>query len=161
MYNASGKKAPVIMKGLQQVLFAYLVGNNDLHLKNFSMYRKPGSTSTTMFDFTPMYDVLSVFPYPEYNQVDYLTLSLTEAERDGSFSPEYEQVGYYTKLDFIRLGQTLGLNERAAIAFVTSLTDKVEKNLRPIMDASLLPQDLKRTIVEGVESRVTLLGRAR
>lgn len=159
MYEAAGKKAPVIMKGLQQVLFAYLVGNNDLHLKNFSMYRKPSATTTTMFDFTPMYDVLSVFPYPEYNLADYLTLSLTEMEREGTFSTEYEHFGYYTKLDFVGLGQTLGLNEKAATVFVTSLTDKVEKYLQPIVQASLMPELMQKTIIDGVESRIACLRR--
>ncbi|RUO21334.1 type II toxin-antitoxin system HipA family toxin [Aliidiomarina haloalkalitolerans] len=160
MYEAAGRKAPVIMKGLQQVLFAYLVGNNDLHLKNFAMYRKPNSASTTMFDFTPMYDVLSVFPYPEYNLADYLTLSLNEAERAGTFSPEYEHFGYYTKQDFVALGQTLGLNEKAATAFVTVLTDKVEKHLKPIVQASLMPEPMQRVIMEEIENRIACLRRA-
>lgn len=159
MNEAAGQKAPIIMKGLQQVLFAYLVGNNDLHLKNFSLYRKPNATSTTMFDFTPMYDVLSVFPYPEYNLADYLTLSLTEAEREGQFTAAYEHFGYYSKHDFIGLGQTLGLNERAATAFVTSLTDKVEKHIEPIVQASLMPPSMQTTIIDGVKGRIACLRR--
>lgn len=45
LYFASGKKMPVLVNGFQQVVLAYLIGNNDLHLKNFSMYRSPGAYS--------------------------------------------------------------------------------------------------------------------
>lgn len=159
MFTAAGQKIPVIMKGLQQVLFAYLVGNNDLHLKNFSMYRMPNATRTTMFDFTPVYDALSVFPYPDYNQADYLTLSLTEAERNGIFSREYEAFGYYTKLDFVQFGQILGLNEKAATSFVTTLIDKVEKHVHSMIGASLMRPEMKQVIIKGIEDRVSCMRR--
>jgi len=159
MFEAAGRKQVLLLKGLQQVLFAYLTGNNDLHLKNFSLYRKAGSTSVTMFDFTPMYDVISVYPYPEYNQIDSLTLSLTEAERDGVFSEAYENYGYYTRADFVALGCKLGLRERAVNAYVTALTDKVEKHLKPVVEASYMPAKMKKIIIESTQRRIRYMRR--
>lgn len=147
------------MKGLQQVLFAYLIGNNDLHLKNFSLFRDANSTSVTMKDFAPLYDLLSVFPYPQYHG-DYLAFPLTESEREGDFSAEYEVYGDYSGFDFIQLGKKLGLNEKAATTFVTALTNKVEKHLQPIIRASFMPEAMQNSIIEQAQYRIGCMRRA-
>jgi len=159
LFLAAGKKLPIIKSGLEQVVFAYLIGNNDLHLKNFALYRQPDAKHTTMMDFTPLYDVLSVFPYDEYNKSDYLALSLTEQERAGQFSPEYEQYGDYSQFDFIRLGQTLGLNARAATRFVSALTDRVETHFQQVIHASLMPQEMQQTMIAGIQYRIHCMRR--
>jgi serine/threonine-protein kinase HipA len=66
LFTVSGQNRGVTLNGFRQVLFAYVVGNNDLHLKNLSLFRKPNSQSHFMTNFTPVYDVLSVAPYPKY-----------------------------------------------------------------------------------------------
>lgn len=158
MYEAAGKKMPVLLNGFRQVLFAYLIGNNDLHLKNLSMYRSPDSRSTTMMDFTPVYDVLSVFPYPDYNG-DYLTLNLLQSEVDGDFSSAYEAYGYYTKHDFIRLAANIGLNEKAATTFVSRLTSNVEKHLDHCLSASELPSDMVDILQTKIMGRLDYMRR--
>lgn len=84
------------------VLFSYIVGNNDLHLKNFSLQRKPTSRSNIMDGFIPLYDVLSVAPYPTYDAAD-TSLSLLTSETDAVFSSSYEIYGCYIKHYFILL----------------------------------------------------------
>ncbi|XOV79035.1 MAG: HipA domain-containing protein [Aestuariibacter sp.] len=158
MYETAGKKMPVLLNGFRQVVFAYLIGNNDLHLKNFSMYRPPDSRSTTMSDYTPVYDVLSVFPYPDYNG-DYLTLSLLESEVDGDFSPAYDAYGYYTQHDFIQLGKNIGLNEKAATTFVSRLAREVEKHLGHCLRGSALPQDMKDILQTKITERLECMSR--
>lgn len=158
MYEAAGKKQPVLLNGFRQVLFAYLIGNNDLHLKNFSMYRPPNSRSTTMTDFTPLYDVHSVFPYPDYHG-DYLTLSLLQSEVDGDFSAEYYAYGYYTQYDFIQLATNIGLNEKAATTFIKRLTADVEKHLAHYLHASKLPSDMVQLLKREITGRLDCMRR--
>tara|TARA_R110000822_G_scaffold191315_1_gene330021 strand:- start:46788 stop:47714 length:927 start_codon:yes stop_codon:yes gene_type:complete len=90
------------------VLFSYIVGNNDLHMKNFSFYRSPLKASHIMDGMTPIYDVVSIAPYPDYDSC-YLSLSLLESEVEGDFSDSYEVYGYYTQHDFLLLSQGLEL----------------------------------------------------
>jgi serine/threonine-protein kinase HipA len=158
LYEAAGKKMPVLLNGFRQVLFAYLIGNNDLHLKNFAMYRRPDVRSTTMVDFTPLYDVLSIFPYPDYHG-DYLTLSLLESEVHGNFSPEYNVYGYYTQFDFIQLGINIGLNKKAATTFVQRLTDDLEKHLAHYLRASAMPPLMVAIMQKEISARISCMRR--
>lgn len=158
MYEAAGKRKPTLLNGVRQVLFAYLIGNNDLHLKNFSMYRKPGTRSNMMVDFTPLYDVLSVFPYPDYLG-DFLTLSLLDSEVNGEFSPEYEVYGYYTQFDFIRLAVNLGLSEKAAVTFINRLVNDVEKNLEHYVYSSEMPESMKQLLHKEISERIGCMRR--
>lgn len=158
MYFAAGKKMPVLVNGFQQVLLAYLMGNNDLHLKNFSMYRLPDTRSTIMEGFTPLYDVLTVFPYPTYHG-EYLTLSLLESEVSGDFSPEYNLYGYYTQHDFIRLGTNLGLSERASFEFIKRLTSNIAKQLDAYLAASFMPAVMKAIVNQEIRARIDCMNR--
>jgi len=54
-----GSGAQARASALQLVAFSYLIGNGDLHGKNFSGRRNPDGTR----EMTPVYDVLSTQPY--------------------------------------------------------------------------------------------------
>lgn len=153
LFEASGKNKAVLLNGFRQVLFAYLVGNNDLHLKNFSLYREPGCRTTTMKDFTPLYDILSVTPYPNY-ATEYLSLSLLESEIDGQFSEAYEQFGYYTSEDFYLLAEKIGLGFTQGKAFSQKLVAAVEKHYKTLLTNSLMPADMKTTIQKRIEFNI-------
>ena len=76
-------------------VFSFLTGNNDMHLKNFSMLRQPGGT----WDMAPAYDLLNV---SIVNPDDEEELALPIAGRK-------------KKLDrarFQTFGEGLGLNDR-------------------------------------------------
>lgn len=115
MVNAFGGGHGGAIAALRLVLFSYLVGNNDLHLKNFSLikYYKPSNKTHLLDGFAPVYDVLSVYPYPEY-YTESLSLSLLESEVDAVYSSSYESYGYYTLHDFILLAQNFGVKEQVA-----------------------------------------------
>jgi serine/threonine-protein kinase HipA len=104
LFTVSGQNRGFTLNGFRQVLFAYIVGNNDLHPKNLSLFRKPNSQSHYMTNFTPVYDVLSVAPYPKYYGDD-LSLSILNSELEAVFSEAYEMYGYYTGYEFIKFGQ--------------------------------------------------------
>lgn len=44
----------------RQLLYSYVIGNNDLHAKNLSIYQAP---TTGVWSVTPAYDVLHTWPY--------------------------------------------------------------------------------------------------
>jgi serine/threonine-protein kinase HipA len=47
------------------VIFDYLVGNNDAHGKNFSLFYRGGGIEEPEIRLAPLYDVVSTVYYPE------------------------------------------------------------------------------------------------
>lgn len=152
LFEASGRNMAVIYNGVRQVLFSYLIGNNDLHCKNFSMYRKPDDRTLRMRDFTPIYDVLSVAPYREYYNED-LTLCLLDSELDAVFSPSYEISGHYNYECFVTLATNLGLVESASKTLVIQLCNDVAKYYKPVLEASSCPD--KKTIATHIKEKLS------
>lgn len=76
------------------VFFSYLTGNNDMHLKNFSMICTHAS-----WELAPAYDLLNV---AIVNPSDDEELALTLYGKKKKLKPEH----------FLQLAQGLGLNER-------------------------------------------------
>ncbi|MCU4677513.1 HipA domain-containing protein [Catenovulum sp. 2E275] len=150
LFIASGHNKAVLLNGFRQVLFAYLVGNNDLHLKNFSLYREPGCRSTIMQNFTPLYDILSVAPYPNY-ATEYLSLSLLESETQGDFSKAYDNFGYYTSEDFALLAENIGLGFKQGQIFSQKLVDTVENKFKDILNRSLMPENIANAVQQRIE----------
>ncbi|MCH1933273.1 HipA domain-containing protein, partial [Shewanella sp. A25] len=67
----------------RRVAYAYLLGNNDLHLRNFGIVA-PNRLA-------PVYDFVSVAPYPAYFAYGYLALPLlTIEEGEQQLAPGYE-----------------------------------------------------------------------
>lgn len=158
LFTASGQNKGVTLNGFLQVLFAYIVGNNDLHLKNMSMFREVNSHSHFMTNFTPMYDLLSVAPYPEYYSEDF-SLSLLHSELEGRFSEAYENYGYYTAHDFLMFGQRVGLSKSASKALIKKLCSAVERTHAYIIDASQCPKEMKSIIKTHIADRLDRLSR--
>lgn len=158
LFTVSGQNRGVTLNGFLQVLFAYIVGNNDLHLKNLSLFRQPNSHSHLMTNFTPLYDVLSVAPYPKYYDGD-LTLCLLHSEVDADFSEAYDQYGYYTGHDFLVFGQRIGLSGHATQSLIKKLCTTVERTYKYIIDASQCPDDMKSIITLHIADRLDRLSR--
>lgn len=156
MVKACGGGLGIAAQAIKFVLFSYIVGNNDLHLKNFSLQRQPNSKTHVMDGFTPLYDLLSVAPYPDYDTA-YTSLSILESETAGEFSSSYEAYGYYTKHDFILLFLALGVKENVAEKLILQFADDVQKVATKIIPLSNLDTQFKRIISERVNTRVGCL----
>ena len=102
--------------------------------------------------------MLSVYPYKEYFGTE-LSLSLLGSEVDGSFSPSYENYGYYTFEDFYLLAQALGINNNAAKKLIVNFVDTIEKKSQTIIPSSNLPNDLKEIIMERIISKCAAMRR--
>ncbi len=120
-------------------LVSFLTGNNDMHLKNFSMIE-----STYGWVLSPAYDLLNVaIVFPE----DPEELALTLAGKKKKLKRE----------DFEQLGEGLKLNPRQ----ITGAFNRMKKN-RSItfhwIDRSFLSKKMKAAYTEVLESRYNQLG---
>ena len=90
-------------KVFRQIVFDYLFGNGDAHLKNLSVYE----SDLGDYVMTPAYDLLStMLHYP--GDLTFMALSFF---KDPDFmTPEFEKLGYYSTSDFVALGKAYGLD---------------------------------------------------
>lgn len=104
---------------IRQLAFAYLTGNGDAHAKNFSVLQEQSGE----WRVSPVYDVPCTQLYGDS------TMAMSLAGRPGSD---------FGAKDFVGLGATLGVPERATRRALTELTDRADRWL-PKLDA--LPFD--------------------
>lgn len=123
---------------MQLLLFCFVTGNNDMHLKNFSLYRRMGG-----YQLTPAYDLLNV---AIANPKDKEELALTLA-------------GKKTKLrlaDFLDAAKTMGMEENIVLRLLAGLHKAFPKWQQLIKD-SFLSEDQKLTYEELVVTRLDRL----
>jgi len=107
-----------LVKVFRQILFDYLFGNGDAHLKNFSVYE----SALGDYVMTPAYDLLNTFlHYP--GDLSFLALSLFKGD---FMTPEFETLGFYSAPDFVRLGKAYGLDESAVLKLIRLFRSKAD-----------------------------------
>lgn len=90
-----------MVKFFRLVLFNYLVGNGDAHMKNFSLMR----TEAGDFVLTPAYDLLNTkLHFPDESA---MALDLF---KEGFYTESYLVNGFYRRVDFEEFGQRLNIN---------------------------------------------------
>ncbi len=116
------------------VLFSFLTGNNDMHLKNFSMIE-----SASGWTLSPAYDLLNVsIILPD----DTEELALTLAGKKKKLKRQ----------DFEQLGKTLGLNNKQIAGTFKRFLLKKNSAMKWI-DKSFLSVDMKAAYKELMEKR--------
>lgn len=120
-------------------LFSFLTGNNDMHLKNFSMIESPSG-----WVLSPAYDLLNA---SILNPDDEEELALTLAGKKRNLKQEH----------FIQLGKGLGLTDKQ-IKGVFKRLRKNAPNAIKWIDQSFLSMDMKNAYKELVEKRYIQLG---
>lgn len=159
-YECCGGHMQVLKDGFLHVLMAYIVGNNDLHLKNMSLIRSMYDSRAT--GFTKMYDMVSVAPYKEYDASGKLSIWLLQSEVDDAFSSSsYEHYGYYTGHDFMLLANQLSLGEKAGQVLMDKLVVKIKKHLEQVLAHSPGSEQLKEVIRTRIQNRIETLYRKR
>lgn len=122
------------------LLFCFVTGNNDMHLKNFSLYRPSDS-----YRLAPAYDLLNV-AIANPRDKEEMALPLC---------------GRKTKLcltDFLAAATTMGLEENVVLRLVASLQKALPKWQRLIRD-SFLSDEMKRAYEDLVVARLSRLQR--
>jgi serine/threonine-protein kinase HipA len=115
-------------------LFSFLTGNNDMHLKNFSMIENPSG-----WGLAPAYDLLNVaVVFPE----DKEELALTLAGKKKKLTREL----------FVQLGEGIGLTSKQISRGFNRLQKNKPKAFSWI-DKSFLSQDMKTAYKEVLSER--------
>jgi len=112
------------LKFFELTVFCFLTGNNDMHLKNFSMINKEGKWS-----LSPAYDLLNV---SLANPSDHEELALLMEGKKRKF----------TRHHFERFGLGLGLNNKQIVkAFDRFFKNKLKA--KSLIDASFLSEKMQ------------------
>ena len=123
---------------MQVLLFCFVTGNNDMHLKNFSLYSPDGK-----YRLTPAYDLLNV---AIANPKDPEELALPLAGRKSKLRRE----------DFMRAAHSVGIEEKV----MANLIDVLHKSLprwRKLIEESFLDGEGKEAYLRLIESRLKRL----
>lgn len=140
-----------LAKVFNQLVFDYVFGNGDAHLKNFSVFE----SELGDYVMTPAYDLLNtLLHYP--GDLTFMALSLF---KDPDYmTPEFEKLGYYTSADFVVLGAAYGLSEKDVKALIGKYTGKSAEIERMVRN-SLLSSPAQEEYLKVVNDRVAMIGR--
>lgn len=123
---------------MQVLLFCFVTGNNDMHQKNFSLYR-PNSN----YQLTPAYDLLNV---SIANPGDKEEMALPINSRKSKLRLD----------DFLRAAKTMGIEENVVRRLVDGL-NKALPRWNELIDNSFLNDDFKVMYKDLITSRLSRL----
>ncbi len=124
-----------------RIVFCFLIGNSDMHLKNFSLIESAPGART--FRLSEAYDMLPVnLILPSDNEET--ALMLNGKKRN------------LRKKDFIAFANSIGITENASLKMIKSLCSKQEA-YNELIDNSLLNEGQRQTFKELVDKRISIL----
>jgi len=123
-----------LIKFFKLILFNYLVGNGDAHLKNFSVIQR----ETKDYTLSLAYDLLSSsihIPNESRTALDLFQDYDTEA---------FLANGFYSYDDFTKFAQIVGIDEKIANKIIDEFISYEKKTLE-LLDLSFLSDDAKKS----------------
>ncbi|MBP5560627.1 MAG: HipA domain-containing protein [Muribaculaceae bacterium] len=123
---------------MQLLLFCFVTGNNDMHLKNFSLYR-PNHT----YRLTPAYDLINV---AMANPKDEEEMALSLSGRKSKLRLD----------DFLKAAKTMGLEEKVVLRLVENM-HKVLPKWQELIRKSFLDDEMKEAYEALITSRLSRL----
>jgi len=157
--KVSGGKKSVVLDFLRRVIFSYLIGNDDLHLKNISVQRLPDNKSHSYDKLSPNYDCLFCDAFnDDISGQGFLAIALLKDPVDGNefFTNAYNYYGYYTAVDFLELGQRLELPKKTIVTFLNMIKSSQQK-ITDLINHSFMPTAMKARAKNIVNSRIKAL----
>ncbi len=137
---ATYSKAPKldIVNFFQIILFCFITGNNDMHLKNFSLYAPKNA-----YRLTPAYDMLNVaIANPKNKEEMALTLNGKKAK-----------LGLK---DFVIAADKMGIDELMVRRMIAAF-DKVMPKWKALIDRSFLNNEMKEMYRNHIVNRMDIL----
>ncbi|VGO21952.1 HipA domain-containing protein [Pontiella sulfatireligans] len=123
------------LRFFETVLFSFLTGNSDMHLKNFSLLYKPGGA----IGLSPAYDLLPTqLLLPEDTEESALTINGRK-----------RRIG---RNDFQRLAESLRLNEKQVLNVFSRFTTNLDEALR-LLDSGLCGLEMKAKYKSLIQER--------
>lgn len=127
-----------IVNFMQALIFSFVTGNNDMHLKNFSLYRPKRH-----YQLTPAYDMLNVVIA---NPKDKEELALT---LNGKKS--------HIKLkDFLKASATIGIEEHITMQLIANMK-KALPMWTELINNSFMSKDMKTAYLALINQRIEAL----
>ncbi len=123
---------------MQLLLFCYITGNNDMHLKNFSLYTPKGD-----YLLSPAYDLLNV---AIVNPKDTEELALTLNGKKSRL----------VRSDFLKFAERMDITEKSLNQMVTSF-QKVMPKWEQLIKDSFLSEDMKERYLSFINERMNRL----
>jgi serine/threonine-protein kinase HipA len=123
---------------MQVLLFCFVTGNNDMHLKNFSLYRPLND-----YQLSPAYDLINVaIANPEDKEE--LALSLSGKKSNLKLN------------DFLRSATTMGLEENVVLRLIENMRKAIPK-WKSLILSSFLSEEMKDRYEQLIISRMNRL----
>ena len=124
-----------------RLVFSFLVGNSDMHLKNFSLIETEEGSGE--YVLSPAYDLLPV------------NVIMPEDKEQFALAMNGKKTNLRRK-DFLVFAEECGMARSAAEKMIAMLVSRKEKLLAMNQD-SLLPEHLKEQLARLIEERVGIL----
>ena len=123
---------------MQVLLFSFVTGNNDMHLKNFSLYRPKA-----LYQLSPAYDLLNVaIANPEDKEEMALSINGKKAR---------------IKLaDFLKASDTMGIEQRVTLGLINGLRDAMPAWI-DLINNSFLSDEMKQNYLDLISRRMDVL----
>lgn len=123
-----------------RVVFSFIVGNSDMHLKNFSLTET--FEGSGKYSLSAAYDLLSTnVIIPE----DKEQLALTINGKKHNIRQK----------DFFALAENIGLNKKSAEKMIAKILKLKETYIKMCME-SFLPEDMKTALAELIQNRCSV-----
>lgn len=123
---------------MQVLLFSFITGNNDMHLKNFSLYRPK-----KLYQLTPAYDLLNI---AIANPKDKEELALTLNGKKSRLK----------LADFLMASVSMGIEERITLQLIDNMR-KVLPTWEALIADSFLSEEMKVAYLELIQKRLKVL----
>lgn len=123
---------------MQVLLFSFITGNNDMHLKNFSLYRPK-----KLYQLTPAYDLLNI---AIANPKDKEELALTLNDKKSRLK----------LADFLMASVSMGIEERITLQLIDNMR-KVLPTWEALIADSFLSEEMKVAYLELIQKRLKVL----
>ena len=120
-----------------RLVFCFLTGNSDMHLKNFSLLET--TVGSSQYALSPAYDLLPVqLILP--NDIEDTALTLNGKNQK------------LRRKDFLVFAATAGISQKAAVAIIDRMLTMVTR-LQLMCEESLLPESMQHDLISLIEDR--------
>lgn len=123
------------------IVFSFITGNNDMHLKNFSLIEDKEHN----YNLSPSYDLLPTKLFVK-NDLDDLALTINGKNRNLHLN------------DFYKFAESIGLSKKVYVSIIKNILSK-ETEFYSLIDESYLSNELKEEYKNLIKERISTLNR--